>query len=317
MRTLVRLTWRLQRWEIAVLIGGSLLFAAVAGFVTWQTSVTNAALDACYADASGAPLSGSCRSLVDWGNLWTSLGPMLVGATTVVPFVVGILLGAPLAARELEKRTAAIAWSLSTSRARWLLLRAAPLFVAIVVVLLLLGQVSEALIRATPSGDVGFPYFAMHGPLVAVRGIAVFSIGVLVGLILGRMLPAVLVTGVVVIAVLVGLTLARGELMRAEATWVPSGSENAFSGVMIYDSAFTDDATGERITFEEAYARYPEVFGPQGDGIPPGMSQVYLATPPELYPLFVGREIGALLLISALAAGAALLVIKSRRPDLG
>lgn len=316
MLAFVRLAWRLQRWEVAVLIGGSLLLAAAAGFVAWQTSVTDAGLEACYADASGAPLSASCQSLVDWGNLWTGLGPTLVGATTVVPLIVGILLGAPLVAREIEKRTAPLAWSLSLSRARWLAGRTLPLVIAIAIALLLLGQASEVLIQATPPGELGFPYFAMHGPLVAVRGIAIFSIGMVAGLLMGRVLPAILVTGVVVIGLILGLTLARDQLMRAEATWVP-GSENAFSGVMIYDSAFTEDATGELVTFDEAYSRFPEVFGPAGSGMPPGMTQVYFAAPPELYPLFVAREIGALALVSVLVGGLALWVIKWRRPDIG
>lgn len=317
MRTFLRLAWRLQRWEVAVLIGGSLLLAAAAAFVAWQTSVTEAALEMCYADAAGGPISASCRSLIDSGNLWTSLGPMLVGATTVVPFVVGILLGAPLVSRELEKRTASIAWSLSLSRTRWLVIRGAPILVAITTALLLLGQASEALIRATPPGELGFGYFAMHGPLIAARGIAVFCIGVLVGLMMGRVLPAILVTGVAAIALILVLTLARDQMMRAEATWLPAGPENDFSGVMVYDSAFIDDATGERISFDEAYRRYPDLFGPEGDAFPPGLSQVYLATSPELYPVFVAREIGALLLFSVLVAGASLWVLRSRRPDLG
>ncbi len=313
----VRLAWRMQRWEIAFLIGGSLLLAAAAGFVAWQTTVTLAGLDACYADALGGPLSASCRSLIEWGNVMTAVGPMLPGVITVAPFAVGTLLGAPLVSREIEKRTAPMAWSLSLSRARWLALRALPLLIAIAVVLLILGQASEALIRATPPGDIGFGHFAMHGPLVAVRGAAVFIIGVVVGLVLGRMLPAILVTGLVVIALFVGLQLVRGELMRAEAVWLDAAATNFFSGVIIYDSAYTDDATGEHVTSEEAYALFPEEFGLQGSGMPPGMSQVYLATPPERYPVFVAREIGALALLSVLAAGAGLWIVTSRRPDLG
>ena len=316
MTTFLRLTWRLQRWEVAVLIGGSLVFAGIVGFVAWQTAVNTADLAACYAGASGAPLSTSCRSAVDWGNVLSGLDPTLVAATTVLPFIVGILLGAPLVSREIEKRTASIAWSLSRSRARWLALRAAPPLIAITVVLLLVGQASEALIRARPPGELGFPVFAMHGPLIAARGVAVFCIGVLVGLVMGRMLPAILTTGVVVIALFVGLTLVRDELMRAEATWVRSSSAD-FSGVLIYGTAYVEDATGKFVSSDEAYARYPEVFGPQGTGMPPGMSQLYLATPPDRYPVFVAREGGALLVISALAAGASLWIIRSRRPDLG
>ncbi len=316
MRTFLRLTWRLGRWEIAVVIGGSLLLAGVIALVAWQTSVTNAGLAACYADASGAPPSASCRSLFDSSRLVTSVGPILESAGTVVPFIVGILLGAPLVSRELEKRTASIAWSLSLSRTRWLLLRAAPLLVAIAVVLLLVGQASEALIRATPPGELGFPVFAMHGPLIAARGIATFCIGVLVGLLVGRMLPAILVTGVVVIGLLLGLTLGRDQVMRAEATWIRSDAAD-FSGVLVYGTGYVDDATGAIISSDEAYQASPDLLGPVGPGTPPGMSQVYLVTPPDLYPFFVAGEGGALLVISVLASGAALWVLRSRRPDLG
>lgn len=314
MLTAMRLTWRMQRWELAFLIGGSLLLAAGAAFVAWQTKVTLDGIDACY--AKNAVLSAPCASLVRWSNVLGGLAPVLEGVTTVAPFVVGLLLGAPLVSREIEKRTAPMAWSLSLSRARWLVGRTIPLLVAIAIALLLLGQASEALIRATPPGELGFRQFAMHGPLVAVRAIAVFGIGVAVGLLIGRVLPAILVTGLVVIALFVGLQLVRDQLMRDEATWVEADAGD-FSGVMIYDMAFTDDATGERITFDEAASRFPEVFGPTGIGVPPGMSQVYLTAPPELYPVFVAREIGALALVTTLVGGTALWVIRWRRPDMG
>lgn len=310
----VRLTWRMQRWELAVLIGGPLLLAAAAAFVAWQTTVTLEGLDVCYTDS--VALSASCRSLVQWSNVLTDLTPILEGATVVAPFVVGMLLGAPLVAREIEKRTAPLAWSLSLSRARWLAGRTLPLVIAIAIALLLLGQASEALIQATPPGDIGFRHFAMHGPLLAVRAIAVFAIGVVVGLLMGRVLPAILVTGLVIVALLFGLYVMRDQLMRAEATWDKLGDAD-LSGVMIYDSAFTDDATGELVTYDEASRRFPEVFGMQGSGIPPGMTQVHLMTPPDLYPVFVAREIGALAVISVLAGGLALWVIAWRRPDIG
>jgi hypothetical protein len=141
-------------------------------------------------------------------------------------------------------------WSLSFSRARWLVGRTLSLLVAITIALLVLGQASEALIRATPPGDIGFRHFAMHGPLLAVRAIAVFGIGVLICLLTGRVLPAILVSGLVVVGLFIGLQLGRDYFMRVDATWVEAGSEH-FSGVMIYDSAFTDDATGQLVTLED------------------------------------------------------------------
>ena len=316
MITFLRLTWRLQRWEIAVLVGGSLLFAAITALAAWQTSMASADLQACYSTTSGGSLSSACQTLIERGNFLTTLDPILEGATTVLPFIVGILLGAPLVAREIEKRTSSIAWSLSLSRTRWLALRAAPILIAIGVVLLLVGQASEALITATPDGTLGFRVFAMHGPVVAARGVAVFCIGVLVGLVMGRTLPTILVTGVAAIALVAALTLWREGLMRAEATWIPSDSAD-FSGVMVYGTAYRDDTTGEFVSQDDAFRRFPDTFGPTGSGIPPGMSQLYLTAPPTLYSLFVLREVGALGAVTVLAIGGSLWVIRSRRPDLG
>ncbi len=70
-------------------------------------------------------------------------------------------------------------------------------------------------------------------------------------------------------ALFIGLQLVRDQLMRAEATWLEAG-DGDFSGVMIYDSAFTEDATGALVTSKEAYNRFPEVFRMEGSGIPPG-----------------------------------------------
>lgn len=316
MVTFLRLTWRLQRWEIAVLVGGTLLFAGITAVAAWQTSLTSADLQACYSTTSGGSPSSACQTLIERGNLLTTLDPILEGATTVLPFIVGILLGAPLVAREIEKRTSSIAWSLSLSRTRWIALRAAPLLIAVGIALLLVGQASEALITATPEGTLGFPVFAMHGPVVAARGVAVFCIGVLVGLVLGRTLPAILVTGVAAIALVVALTLWRSALMRAEATWIPSDSAD-FSGVMVYGTAYRDDTTGEFVSQDDAFRRFPEAFGPTGTGIPPGMSQLYLTASPTLYSRFVLREVGALGAVTGLAIGGSLWVIRFRRPDLG
>jgi hypothetical protein len=49
--------------------------------------------------------------------------------------------------------------------------------------------------------------------------------------------------------------------------------------------------------------------------MPPGMTQVYLATPADLYPNFVAREIAALALLAAVAGASAAWVIGWRRPE--
>jgi hypothetical protein len=309
-----RLVWRQQRWELLILIGGTMLLAVALLGVAWQTGITNDALAVCVRDQAGPTLSAKCRSTVEWGNLLTALGGILPQAATVAGFVVGLLLGAPLVSREIEKRTAHIAWSLSPSRPRWLMGRAVPLTLLVVFSLLALGLAGEVLEATIYPDGRGFNAYGSHGPLIAARGLAVFGLGTLVGLAVGRVLPAILVSVVVAVVVFGVVEYGRGELMRAEATWIdPADEFGAIS--MIYDSRFRSDGTGELITEEEAFERFPEAFGPTGSGIPPGMTHLYLATSPDRYPSFVARESGVLILVAVLSITVALAAVHSRRPE--
>lgn len=312
--TALKLVWRMQRWELAVLIGGAFLFAGAAAFLAWQIPIAIDRLEPCTIEPPSGLSMAECRSRSEWAGYLAGASTILQGATTVVPFAVGILLGAPLVSREIEKRTAPMAWSLSRSRSWWLAGRTVPLLVLIVVVLLLLGQATEAMILAVPDMKLGWQQYAMHGPLVAARGMTVFLIGVVVGLVMGRVLPAVLVSGLIVVALLLGLQIGRDQLMRAEAVWVEVGDEGYPSFGTVYDSAFRDGAAGDLVTFEEASIQFPDLFE-TGPGIPPGMTQVYLTTPVERYPIFVAREMGALLIVTLAAIGLALVLVQRRGAD--
>lgn len=309
-----RVFWRLQRWEAAVLIGGCLLLTVAMWVVAWQLKVNSEAIAACY-EATEARISPHCRSLIDVGNLLSGSIGVLNGAAILAPFGVGIFLGAPLVAREIEHRTAPMAWSLSLSRRRWLAARVLPALGAVGVVLLLLGQASALLVSTAYEDELGFRYYDSVGPIIAARGVAVFGIGVLVGMMVGRVLPALLVTGLATVAVAGAASIGRDQLMRAEAEWIEPGSElDAIA--MIYDSRLRDDATGELVTWEEVYASFPpEEVNLEGDGTPPGMTQLYLTVPPERYPSIVAREIAALAGIGAFALGAAWWAVLRRRPE--
>jgi hypothetical protein len=308
-----RTAWRMQRWELLVLVGGSLLVALAMVVVAWQVDANAEALAACY-ERPATTLSAECRSAIGFGNFLGSAVGVLGGVGIVVPFGVGILLGGPMVAREVERRTAPIAWSLSRSRRRWLAGRVLPVALAVALALAAVGAASELLLRVTRDAEPGFMDFGAHGPLIAARGLGALGIGVLVGLVCGRVLPAILVTGLATIALMAGLQLARDQMMRAEAVWIEV-PEDGGSFAMVYDQAWTDDATGALVTYDEAFARHPEAFGPEGSWMPPGMTQVYLATPADLYPNFVAREIAALALLAAVAGASAAWVIGWRRPE--
>ncbi len=311
MLTQLRLIWRMQGFEGVVLIGGCLLLSLALVAVAWQLEVSRDAVIACYEETT---ISQACRSTIEWGNTLAGAVGILGAATTVAPFAVGIFMGAPLVAGEIEHRTAPMAWSLSLSRRRWLTGRTVPLLLLIGFVLLVLGQASELLLRSVEESDLGFRQYGMFGPIIAARGLAVFGIGVLVGLVVGRVLPALLVTALATVALVGGMSIGRDLLMREEAEWVPMGDQ-AEVVHMVFDQAFRSDDTGEIITYDQAYQQFPEEFNDFGEGSPPGTTIVWRIVPPEAFGLYVAREIGVVAIVLIISGAATVAAVARRRPE--
>jgi ABC-type transport system involved in multi-copper enzyme maturation permease subunit len=314
MLTQLRLLWRLHRWEVAFVIGGPFLLSLAMAIVAWQLDVTRDAVMACYEQPAEA-LSAQCRSAIEWGNTLGGAIGILSGAATVAPFAAGILLGAPLLSREIEHRTAPMAWSLSPSRPRWLAWRTIPLLVLLLAALLVLGQASALMLEIARERDLGFQEYGMFGPMLAARGLAVFGVGVLAGLFLGRVLPALLVTVLATVAIVGGMSIGRGLLMREEAEWIPVGDQ-ADLVQMVFDQGFRPDAGGDVITWEEAFNRYPDAFDDMtGEGGPPGMTSVWKVVRPQAFGLYVTREIGVSVVVFLIAGVTTMGILRSRRPD--
>lgn len=309
----LRLLWRMQRWELAFLIGGCLLLALAIAVVAWQLAGNGEAIRACYADGAGA-ISASCRAMIEWGNTLASAVGILGAVAIVAPFALGIFLGAPLVAREIEHRTAPMAWSLSLSRWGWLAGRVLPLLALIAVVLLLLGQASQLMLGTAEQSELGFRHYGMFGPMLAARGLAVFGIGILVGLALGKVLPAILVTSLATVVLFAGLSIGRDLIMREEAEWRPMGDGSEVVH-MVFDTGFRSEATGDIIAWEQAFNEYPGAFSEFGEGAPPGMVSVWRVVPPERFGLYVVREIGVLALVIVVLGGAAVMLVGRRRPE--
>jgi len=313
MLTRLRLLWRLHRWEGTFSIGGALLLSAAMAVVAWQLDASRNTIIACYEEPAET-LSAACRSAIEWGNTLAGAIGILGAVATVAPFAGGIFLGAPLLSREIEHRTAPMAWSLSRSRQRWLLWRTGPLLFLLLVALLVLGQASAFLLETAEEGELGFRQFGMFGPILAARGIAVFAVGVLVGLALGRVLPALLVTALATVAIVGGMSIGRDLLMREEAVWIPMGDQ-ADLVHMAFDQGFRSDATGDVISWDAAYNQYPDFFDPMtGEGGPPGMTSVWNVVPPDAFGLYEAREIGVLAGASLVAGVATVALVRRRRP---
>ena len=314
----LRLAYRLQRFELRLLLAGAVLLVIGSVWVSLQLTDTRAAELACIraANALPSPLDGGCRQFLSGIDSLTSAGTILAGAAAVAPIVLGLFVGVPLVAGEIEGRTAGMAWTLSPSRRRWLLDRLIPAVLIVGLPTLAIGIAGDALARANPAldgADPGFAGYGMRGPLLAARGLAVLFIGVALGAVIGRTLPALIVAAVFCMAMLAGLALFNDALMRAEAVPLAAGSAQLGASEKVYDSGYRDDRTGKVIRFDDYWAVASG--SPTDSGEVPGMTLVQFQVPGSRYPDFVLRESALLGVIALTFAGVAFEVVQRRRPD--
>jgi len=172
--------------------------------------VSQACLDQVRASSDGSGIGEGCLSLVRTGSeilgetYLSGEGSVPLSVMGALPFLVGLLGGVPIVARELEAGTAQTAWSLNASRVRWLARQIAPIAVV------LGAGISLAALVAIPVGDIWVSWgyggaaslIGLHGPFALVRAFGAFGVGLAVGALLGRTLPAFLFGAVLSFAVL-------------------------------------------------------------------------------------------------------------------
>jgi hypothetical protein len=307
-----RLAFAMQRIELLLLFGAAGVVVVASLLIAWQTSEARAAFDACFkASPPGINCltSPSLNDLSLWGG-FARLGGMLT------PFALGLFLGVPVVAREIEGHTAAMAWTLSRSRVRWLLQRAAPLVIVVVVVAAVVGLSGEVLARTNPFAehrlDPGFADYDSRGVLLPVRATTVLLLAIAMGALVPRQLPALLLAGAATLGLFVALTIGMEAWMRSEAQ--PIGMDQVEkSGARVFDVAYREDQSGKVISINDFYNRYGDIATPDG-GAPEGFTEVAIGIPGDRYGLWVLRESAVLATLALTGAGLAALIVQRRRP---
>jgi hypothetical protein len=307
-----RLAFRLHRFEIVgfgVLIG----LLAVAAFIVAGN------LDATGYGARCDPMGGNPPECERMGRAFYDVQSSQVapvrGILIVLPFLLGALVGAPLVARELERGTTRLAWSLAPSRFRWFLARLVPALVVVFVLSFVAGAALDRLVAAAePRTDAAanFSGYGFRGVVLAARATFVFSIGVAVGAVMGRMLPALIITAVIAYVGLAGGSSVHGKILASEAVWVDTETGMGSAGDLFIDQRIRMP-DGRVVNWDELYSLVPQ---PEdgSDWPPAGYTYVSLVVPGERYRVVEAREVGALGGGSLVALGIGALAVRRRRP---
>jgi ABC-type transport system involved in multi-copper enzyme maturation permease subunit len=313
-----RLAFRLQRWELWILGGGTLVFIVLAALTINRLDAVRAASPGCF-----APLSGCPAAALDDYNAWQMLADRLGEVAWALPVLIGLVLGVPIVAREIEHGTAQMAWSLSPSRTRWLVGRTAPVLLAVVVALLVIGLLADRVTQAAfPNDDVAgsFMWYGRRGLLVAVRGVAWFAIGLAVGARLGRSLPGLLAAGALVVALFIGTTVGISAWQSSVASPLPAGVVPNYGTALIVDTA-ARLPDGRLISLRalppDLQVLISDVQPPPGD-VPEGaiwVQEVPIQIPGTDYPLWVARESGIFTGLALIGLALTYLVVRIRRPS--
>ena len=154
-----------------------------------------------YEDGGVGPCLGSattaCRDAVHrFSETYAGAGKGVVGTLNLVPMLLGLFVGAPLLARELEQRTHRLVWTQGVSRRRWL---------AVKLVAMLLVTAAAAVAFTAMMTWWRWPLdqlqgrfeelaFNFEGPVVTAYALFAFALGIAAGVVLRSTVVAMGVT---------------------------------------------------------------------------------------------------------------------------
>ena len=249
-----------------------------------------------------------------------NFGVPALGGVVLLPILSGLILGVALVGKELDRGTAALAWSVAPSRRAWLLDRVLPVALLIIAASLAAGLIADGLQVARDPGtdpERTFAHLGLRGVVVAAEGLFVFGVALAVGARLGRVLPALILSGVFAFAGYAGTTLLMDGFLHTETVTVnasslpPAGLTAWGIGKVLDSRVRTPD--GRVLTWEAAYNEYGDV-GPGMPGYTGGFDDIYIVNPGALYPIVEWRMTviyGALGLAGIVLAFA---IVERRRP---
>ena len=212
-RRMAWVTWRQHRFALA---GVAVLLGALAGYLLF----TGLRMHQAYAAVAACHPAGSlaCSNATDdFDNAYWSTAEAIAVLLQVVPALIGAFAAAPILAQELETGTFRYAWTQGVGRARWTLAKLVPLAVTVAAAagafsVLFSWYFGPFLAQGlqTRLPPLAPMLFDLRGVAFAVWTLAAFAIGCLAGMLIRRVVPAIVVT----LGAYTALALAAGAFLR-------------------------------------------------------------------------------------------------------
>jgi hypothetical protein len=302
-----RLVFRMHQFEIVAI--GLIAAALVAAALLVANELNAVGYGACYAAAKSPP---SCEALGRrFFEIQQAHANPVFAFMNLLPYAVGLFLGAPLIARELERGTARLAWSIAPSRIRWYVWRVLPVVAFAIAVAFVAGFAVDRLVAArTPGIDLenSFDTFGQRGSLVAVTAFVIVAGAIGLGSVIGKVLPTVILALVMGYFGVIGVQHLHADFTAREAMIV---SESEFRPGDRYVDQFFRLPDGRAVGYEELAQIDPaSVTSETGPTYP----IVYEVIPAERYREVEAREALILGSIGIAMLASAGLTVTRRRP---
>lgn len=189
------------------------LIATVAVLLCWGILLAFTAVEASLSD-------GSAESLTE---IFQRVEPFIPWVNLLSPVAVGAFIGAPLLSREIETGTSEIAWSQSVTRRKWLTTK----LLTLGLIVLILGCVAGLMLTGWLSifhglrlpGVSDGSFTSGRGILPGPTWLAGLMIGVAVGSLIPRAVPAMAATSLVVVVLVLTLNITMGPLTFGLEFW--------------------------------------------------------------------------------------------------
>lgn len=309
MRDSIRLTLRMHRFELLALGIATVFLVMAAYYVASQLDAVG--FGPC-ADPN-ATMSSRCEALgrVFYDIDQSQASPVL-GFIAILPYAAGLLLGGPLIAREIERGTTRLAWSIAPSRFRWYLARMLPIVAAVVGLTFVAGFAADHLVAArTPGVDMtnAFDAYGTRGALIAVTALVIAAGAMGLGAVIGRVLPTVIVALILGALGVTQVARLHEQYTRQEAIVVDADRE--VRGARYIDQFFRLP-DGRLVGYEELYLIDPQALNDET-----GQSKYPIAAlviPGERYRAVEAREAGVLGGIALVMLAGTAVIVQRRRP---